>query len=218
MRGIRSTRQNCLTSTVCRLSQVELIIGQAKADIEKEAAEKRKTDLMNEYDDLSSEGWSIWDKHLKRFISWDGLFAAAQSNWVALQDSHDYSPADDSEESLKLQIAIWNNFKADLEYAVRAIKKEGAERGNIWLLNLLAIDVDPKPTIEPAEFSDEQTRGWAMEEAEFSYAEIEDEIAHLNEEEQIEFRQFLKVNYDAYGTYGWRDKLKTDALERLAEL
>ena len=133
------------------LDEVESITDQAAADFEMEKAEKRKTGLMNEYDDLSSEGWSIWDKHLKRFISWDGLFAAAQSNWIALKDSHDYSPADDSEESLKLQIAIWKNFNADLEYAVRAIKKEGAERGNIWLLNLLAIDVEPKPAVEQAD-------------------------------------------------------------------
>ena len=72
---------------------------------------------------------------------------------------------------------------------------------------------------EPAAETDDadQKRSWAMEEAEFSYASIEEQIADLTEPEQVEVRQFLKVNYDAYPTYQWRDMLKIDALETLAE-
>ena len=179
--------------------------------------EKGKYGLMNAYDDLASKGWSIWDQHLKRFISWKGLYEAAQSNWPALADWDEYSPSDESEESLKLQVAIWRNFNADLDYAVRAIKKEGTERGNIWLLKLLVIDVEPKPDSDQTENNDKQKRDWTMEEVEDSYDSIEGEIGDLSEEEQIQVRQFLKVNYDAYPTYGWRDRLKAEALEALAE-
>ena len=179
--------------------------------------EKGKYGLMNAYDDLASKGWSIWDQHLKRFISWKELYEAAQSNWPALADWDEYSPSDESEESLQLQVAIWRNFNTDLDYAVRAIKKEGAERGNIWLLNLLVIDVEPKPDPDQTEDSDEQKRAWTMEEAEFSYESIEEDIGDLSEEEQVAVRQFIKMNYHAYPTYGWRDKLKIEALEALAE-
>ena len=131
------------------LDEAESIVAQAKTDVKLEAAEKRKEALMNEYDDLTSESQHLWGKHLKRFISWDELFATAQGNWMALKNSHDYSPADESEESLKLQIAIWKNFKADLEYTVRVIKREGAERGQIWLLKLLVIKPKEEKPQEP---------------------------------------------------------------------
>ena len=131
------------------LDQVESIIAQAKADFEMEAAEKHKESLMNDYDDLTAEGRELWSKHLKRFISWDGLYAAAQSNWLALEDSKGYRPKDESEESLKLQIGIWKNFKADLEYTVSVIHKEPAERGQIWLLKLLVIK--PEREEQPTE-------------------------------------------------------------------
>ena len=65
--------------------------------------------------------------------------------------------------------------------------------------------------------NDEQKRAWTMEEVEELYDSIEGEIGDLSEEEQIQVRQFLKVNYDAYPTYQWRDKLKAEALETLAE-
>ena len=107
--------------------------------------EKAKESLMNAYDDLTSEGYELWSKHLKRFISWTGLYDAAQSNWPALADWSEYSPDDNSEESLKLQVAIWKNFKADLDYTIRVINNEGAERGEIWLLKLLAIKPEPTP-------------------------------------------------------------------------
>jgi len=194
------------------LSEVELIIRQATADHEMEQAEKRKEALMNEYNDLSSTGWATWDKHLKRFISWDGLFASAQSNWIALKDSHDYSPADDSEESLKLQIAIWKNFNTDLAYVVDG----DSDRGNIWLNNLLTIDVEPTTT-EGTKVDDKSPRTLSMEEVESSYADIESELTDLPEDAQVQVRQFLKVHYNAYPTYSWRDKLKLDALETLAE-
>ena len=132
------------------LDVVETMIAQAKADWEMETETKRKQALMDEYDDLTSEGRAIWQKHLKRFISWKGLYDEAQSNWIALKDSMEYSPQEDSEESLKLQVAIWKNFKADLDYTVRAINNEGAERGNIWLLKLFVIDVESKPALEEA--------------------------------------------------------------------
>ena len=141
------------------IDQTESIIAQAKADFEMETAEKHKEALMNEYDDLSSEVQHLWGKHLKRFITWDGLFASAQGNWIALKDSHDYSPADESEESLKLQNAIWTNFKADLEYAVSVINNEPAERGQIWLLKLLAIK--PEPTPLAAVLTDEEAKAQA---------------------------------------------------------
>ena len=72
---------------------------------------------------------------------------------------------------------------------------------------------------EPAAETDDadQKRSLTMEEVEFLYAEIEGEIGDLTEPEQVEVRQFLKVNYDAYPTYQWRDMLKIDALETLAE-
>ena len=272
------------------LDVVETMIAQAKADWEMEAEKKRKQALMNEYDDLTSEGRAIWQKHLKRFISWKGLYDEAQSNWIALKDSMEYSPQEDSEESLKLQVAIWKNFKADLDYTARAINNEASERGNIWLLKLFVIDVESKPdtpaqdvadtttdaepipaeegdleglrknlarvfdigvtpnaevqsnmhhvpldvveaeiekakasrgmeSSEPAAETDDadQKRSLTMEEVEFLYAEIEGEIGDLSEPEQVEVRQFLKVNYDAYPTYQWRDMLKIDALETLAE-
>ena len=104
-----------------------------------EAAKKHKESLMNDYDDLTAEGRGLWSKHLKRFISWGGLFAAAQSHWLPLEDSHDYSPADESEKALKLQIGIWRSFKADLEYAISVTNNEPAGRGQIWLLKLLVI-------------------------------------------------------------------------------
>ena len=121
------------------VNDVESLIAQAKADFEMETAKKHKESLMNDYDDLTAEGWELWSKHLKQFISWDGLFAAAQSHWLPLEDSHDYSPADESEKELKLQIGIWRSFKADIEYAVSVIHKEPAGRGQIWLLKLLVI-------------------------------------------------------------------------------
>ena len=124
------------------VDEVESIIAQAKADFEMETDEKRKKALMDEYDDLSSEVQHLWGKHLKRGISWDGLCAAAQSHWMALEDSHNYSPADESEESLNLQIGIWKNFKEDLEYVVRVINREGSERGDIWLLKRLVITTE----------------------------------------------------------------------------
>ena len=130
------------------LNDVESTIAQATADVEMEAAEKRKESLMNEYDDLSSEVQHSWSKHLKRGINWDGLFAAAQSHWMGLENSHDYSPTDESEEALKLQIAIWKNFKADLEYAING----ESERGEIWLSTLLGF----KPESDPSETSKEK--------------------------------------------------------------
>ena len=128
------------------VADVESLIAQVRADVEMEAEGKRKKALMDEYDDLSSEVQHLWGKHLKRFISWDRLCAAAQSHWMALENAHDYGPADESEESLKLQIGIWKNFKADLEYAVRVINNEPAERGDIWLLKML--DIKPEQTEE----------------------------------------------------------------------
>ena len=131
------------------LDEAESIVAQAKADFEMEVAEKRKKALMDEYDDLSSEVRHLWGKHLKGLISWDELFDAAQSNWMALENSHDYSPADESEESLKLQIGIWKNFKEDLEYTVRVIHHQGSERGEIWLLKRLVIK--PEREEQPTE-------------------------------------------------------------------
>ena len=127
------------------LDQVESIIEKAKADFEMEAAEKHKESLMNDYDDLTAEGWELWSKHLQQSISWDGLFAAAQLHWLPLEDSCDYSPADESEKALKLQIGIWRSFKADLEYAISVINNEPAGRGQIWLLKLLVIKPEPTP-------------------------------------------------------------------------
>ncbi|MDE0683558.1 MAG: hypothetical protein OXI63_11630, partial [Candidatus Poribacteria bacterium] len=70
----------------------------------------------------------------------------------------------------------------------------------------------------PAEEADDKSRrGWTMEEAEFLYSLIEEDIEDLPEEDQVKVRQFLKLNYSAYPTYGWRDKLKLEALETLAE-
>ena len=131
------------------LDEAESIVAQAKADFEMETAEKRKKALMDEYDDLSSEVQHLWGTHLKRSISWEGLFAAAQAHWMSLEDSHNYSPADESEESLKLQIGIWKNFKEDLEYTVRVIHHQGSERGEIWLLKRLVIK--PKREEQPTE-------------------------------------------------------------------
>ena len=128
------------------VDNVESFIAGAKADVKIEMAEKSKKALMDKYDDLSSE--HLWEKHLKRFISWERLFAAAQSNWMALKDPLEYSPADESDESLKLQNAIWKGFKEDIEYAVRVINNGSAERGQIWLLKLLVIKPKPTPDLD----------------------------------------------------------------------
>ena len=40
-------------------------------------------------------------------------------------------------------------------------------------------------------------------------------IGVLSEEAQVEIKQFLKVNYDAYSSYSWRDRLKIEALENI---
>ena len=74
---------------------------------------------------------------------------------------------------------------------------------------------ESEPALEKTD--DKSPRSLVMEEVEDLYASIEENIGDLPEPEQVEFRQFLKVNYDAYVTYGWRDRLKKEALETLAE-
>ena len=77
-------------------------------------------------------------------------------------------------------------------------------------------EAEPIPA-EEADTSTDSKHSMTMEEVESLYADIEEEIGDLTEPEQVEVRQFLKVNYNAYPTYQWRDMLKIDALETLGE-
>ena len=56
-----------------------------------------------------------------------------------------------------------------------------------------------------------------MEEIGALHDGLEALIGVLSEEAQAEIKQFLKVNYDAYPTYSWRDRLKSEALETLRD-
>ena len=198
---------------------VEGMIEEARRDVDLETAEKRKKALMNEYDDLSSEVQHLWGTHLKRSISWDGLFTAAQAHWMSLEDSHNYSPADESEESLKLQIGIWKNFKEDLEYTVRVIHHQGSERGEIWLLKRLVIKPkqeeqhtelqiqplsDPEPKEEegtdlPDKPTEEEDDRKARRKAYDQYVKASDHVFHRwGNVKFFEWQTFRKAMLTAY--------------------
>ena len=100
--------------------------------------EKSKESLMDAYDDLSSAVYALWDKNLKKHYAWSEVYAAAKSNWPAIADVMRYSPEDESEESLKFQIAVWKNFKKDVEFAVLQIEDlDSIESTDSWLLKKL---------------------------------------------------------------------------------
>ena len=100
--------------------------------------EKSKESLMDAYDDLSSAVYALWDKNLRKHYAWSEVYAAAKSNWPAIADVMRYSPDDESEESLKFQIAVWKNFKKDVEFAVLQIEDlDSIESTDSWLLKKL---------------------------------------------------------------------------------
>ena len=100
--------------------------------------EKSKESLMDAYDDLSSAVYALWDKNLKKHYAWSEVYAAAKSNWPAIADVMRYSAEDESEESLKFQVAVWTNLKKDMDFAVLQIEDlDSIESTDSWLLKKL---------------------------------------------------------------------------------
>ena len=71
--------------------------------------------------------------------------------------------------------------------------------------------------VDSVEENEEAKRTTLMEEIGALHDGLEALIGVLSEEAQVEIKQFLKVNYDAYPTYSWRDRLKIEALETLRD-
>ena len=81
-----------------------------------EEIEKRV--MMDRYDNLTSEVWSLWDKHFKEKFTWPAIKENARQKWPAIVDEYEFSPADEPIEALHVQINIWTEFKAELEITI----------------------------------------------------------------------------------------------------
>ena len=81
-----------------------------------EEIEKRV--MMDRYDNLTSEVWSLWDKHFKKKFTWQAIKENARQKWPAIVDEYEFSPADKPIEALHVQINIWTELKAELETTI----------------------------------------------------------------------------------------------------
>ena len=114
---------------------------------------KGKRQIMDEYDDLTSEAYSEWDKHLKKFMEWPYFYDAAKDTYFGLRSVSNVSPADEPFDKLHSQVTIWRKIRSDMDFAILQLDDlDNIESTENWLLKKLIADqkeaADSKPDLE----------------------------------------------------------------------
>lgn len=163
------------------------------------ADEVKRCEIFGEVVSLQSQAQEIWEEDLRGHVYWDAFNEAIAANIDCKLGEPITAAA--SVEELTEHIELWE----------RALKELKAPAD--WVTTL-----KESGQAKCTERNDDAKRTALMEEID-SLFESPDGIWGLipitREEKKVEIEQFFKVNYDAYQTYYWRDRLKIEALEKL---